>query len=118
MLENLKEDIIQFMSGKKYIPMDEEEFSSSFCNSRNITKNDVLTALNELKEEYIVILCDFFDVSSDYLLGLSYQRKSEKTHTDKEFSAFYENYKDLDEEHKNVLRTMLKAFVDSKKDDK
>lgn len=71
-----------------------------------------------LKEEYIVILCDFFDVSSDYLLGLSYQRKSEKTHTDKEFSAFYENYKDLDEEHKNVLRTMLKAFVDSKKDDK
>lgn len=55
MLENLKEDIIQFMSGKKYIPMDEEEFSSSFCNSRNITKNDVLTALNELKEEYIVM---------------------------------------------------------------
>jgi transcriptional regulator with XRE-family HTH domain len=71
-----------------------------------------------LKDEYIIILCNFFKVSSDYLLGLSNDRTSGTPSVNKEFSAFYENYKDLDEEHKTVLRTMLKAFVDSKKDDK
>lgn len=67
--------------------------------------------------EIINKIAKYFGVSVDYLLGRTDNKQTNKK-TDIEFSAFYESYKELDEEHKNVLRTMLKAFVDSKKDDK
>lgn len=69
-----------------------------------------------LKEEYIVILCDFFNVSSDYLLGLSAIRTYKGNDVDEEYAALYEGYKDLDDAHRNILKATLKAFVDAKKD--
>lgn len=72
-----------------------------------------------LKEEYIKILSNFFNVSSDYLLGLtdfktSQDKKSEQT-TDKEFAAFYKGYKDLDDADKEILKATLDAIVKAKK---
>ena len=60
-----------------------------------------------------------YNVSTDYLLGLS----DERTHStiegnDKEFVAFYEGYKDLDDADKEILKATLDAFVRAKKGDK
>ena len=66
-----------------------------------------------LKEEYIVKLANYFDVSTDYLLGNSNVRKPTKnTIPDSDIDiAFYEGYKDLEEDDKEVMRSTLEAFL-------
>lgn len=60
-----------------------------------------------------------YNVSTDYLLGLSDDRKPvEVVNNDKEFMALYEKYNDLDDADKDVLRATLDAFVRAKKGDK
>ena len=72
-----------------------------------------------LKEEYIKILSSFFEVSSDYLLGLTDEKNpNENKNTDKEFVAFYKGYKDLDDADKEILKATLDAIVRAKKGDK
>lgn len=70
-----------------------------------------------LKEEYIIKLANFFDVSTDYLLGNSNVRKPTKnTISDSDIDiAFYEGYKDLEEEDKEVMRSTLEAFLKKNK---
>jgi transcriptional regulator with XRE-family HTH domain len=64
-------------------------------------------------------IADYFDVSIDYLLGASDIKKpNESKNTDKEFVAFYEGYKDLDDADKEILKATLDAFVRAKKGDK
>lgn len=61
-------------------------------------------------------IADYFDVSIDYLLGASDIKKpNESKNTDKEFVAFYEGYKDLDDADKEILKATLGAFVRAKK---
>lgn len=61
-------------------------------------------------------IADYFDVSIDYLLGVSDIKKpNESKNTDKEFVAFYEGYKDLDDADKEILKATLDAFVRAKK---
>ena len=61
-------------------------------------------------------IADYFDVSIDYLLGASDIKKpNESKNTDKEFVAFYEGYKDLDDADKEILKATLDAFVRAKK---
>lgn len=61
-------------------------------------------------------IADYFDVSIDYLLGASDIKKpNESKNTDKEFVAFYEGYKDLDDADKEILKATLDAFVKAKK---
>jgi transcriptional regulator with XRE-family HTH domain len=63
-------------------------------------------------------IADYFDVSIDYLLGVSDIKKpNESKNTDKEFVAFYEGYKDLDDADKEILKATLDAFVRAKKKD-
>ena len=60
-------------------------------------------------------IADYFDVSIDYLLGASDIKKpNESKNTDKEFVAFYEGYKDLDDADKEILKATLDAFVRAK----
>ena len=59
-----------------------------------------------------------FNVTTDYLLGLSDERVTTINNVDEEYINFYEGYKDLDDAHKDILRATLKAFVDAKKGDK
>lgn len=64
-------------------------------------------------------IADYFDVSIDYLLGASDIKKpNESKNTDKEFVAFYEGYKDLDDADKEILKATLDAFVRAKKGEK
>lgn len=72
-----------------------------------------------LKEEYIKILSNFFEVSSDYLLGLTDEKNPNvNKNNDKEFVAFYKGYKDLDDADKEILKATLDAIVRAKKGDK
>jgi transcriptional regulator with XRE-family HTH domain len=64
-------------------------------------------------------ISEYFDVSIDYLLGASDIRNPNVDNkTDKEFVAFYEGYKDLDDADKEILKATLDAFVRAKKGDK
>lgn len=61
-------------------------------------------------------IADYFDVSIDYLLGASdIKNPNESKNADKEFVAFYEGYKDLDDADKEILKATLDAFVKAKK---
>ena len=59
-----------------------------------------------------------YNVTTDYLLGLSDEQDNVSTQNDKEFVAFYEGYKDLDDADKEILKATLDAFVRAKKGDK
>lgn len=60
------------------------------------------------------LFADFFGITTDELLGVEKDEPKE----DKEFVAFYEGYKDLDDADKEILKATLDAFVKAKKGDK
>lgn len=57
------------------------------------------------------LFADFFGITTDELLGIEKDEPKE----DKEFVAFYEGYKDLDDADKEILKATLDAFVRAKK---
>lgn len=57
------------------------------------------------------LFADFFGITTDELLGV----EKEEPNEDKEFVAFYEGYKDLDDADKEILKATLDAFVRAKK---
>ena len=60
------------------------------------------------------LFADFFGITTDELLGIEKDEPKE----DKEFVAFWEEYKDLDDADKEILKATLGAFVRAKKGDK
>lgn len=68
-----------------------------------------------LRDEYILKLADFFNVSTDYLLGKTDVKKTAEIKEDEIDIAFYEGYKDLEDEDKEILRATLKNFLNKKK---
>lgn len=59
-----------------------------------------------------------YNVTTDYLLGLSDEKDNNSTQSnDKEFAAFWEEYKDLEDADKNILKATLMA-VKARKGDK
>ena len=72
-----------------------------------------------LKEEYIKILSNFFEVSSDYLLGLSDEKENNSTETeDERLIAFKKGYDELEDSDKDILLATLDALVKARKGDK
>ena len=59
------------------------------------------------------LFADFFGITTDELLGV----EKDELHEDKEFAAFWEEYKDLEDADKNILLATLKA-VKARKGDK
>lgn len=60
-----------------------------------------------------------YNVTTDYLLGLSDEKETVTTQSDdKEFVAFWEEYKDLDDADKEILKATLGAFSRAKKGEK
>lgn len=67
-------------------------------------------------KEILDKMADFFNCSMDYLLGrVDVRKETSSTPADKEFVAFYEGYKDLDDADKEILKATLDAFVRAKK---
>lgn len=72
-----------------------------------------------LKEEYIKILSTFFEVSSDYLLGLSDEKENSSTETkDERLIAFRQGYDELEDADKDILLATLDALVKARKGEK
>lgn len=64
-------------------------------------------------------ICSVCNCSMDYLTCQTDTRFSvNEPKEDKEFVAFYEGYKDLDDADKEILKATLDAFVRAKKGDK
>lgn len=102
-------------------------------NEKGITQADLAKILKisdravgyyengDREPDYTTLLkiAEYFDVSIDYLLGRVEVRKdTTSAPADKEFVAFYEGYKDLDDADKEILKATLDAFVRAKKGDK
>ena len=69
---------------------------------RNLTDNDIQT------------FCNFYGVSSDYLLGLTDERTSSTTSTNDVTLAFYNQHGIVTEEQKKEVEAFIE-FVKSKK---
>ena len=85
-----------------------------------------------LKDEYIKILCNFFDVSSDYLLGLSdvrcivyeaYKKRLELEHNDEIYGNTLmiglsrEDENVLTDEDKDKIREFAQFIADKRRND-
>lgn len=76
-----------------------------------------------LKDEYIIKLSEYFNVSSDYLLGKSDIRKPETPSEDlldlAKIGFTKENYNPPSDKQKEQIRTILETILeDNKKDNK
>ena len=60
-------------------------------------------------------IANFFNVSVAYLVGETNDRKDNKKDIDNDFHALYEDYKEFDEEDKNLLKTMFEAIKKKRK---
>ena len=102
-------------------------------NEKGITQADLAKILKisdravgyyetgDREPDYTTLLkiAEYFDVSIDYLLGrVDVRKEATSAPADKEFVAFYEGYKDLDDADKEILKATLDAFVRAKKGDK
>lgn len=59
-----------------------------------------------------------YNVTTDYLLGLTDNKENRTTKTDEEFAALYKGYQTLNETDKSILKATLDAIVNAKKGDK
>ena len=73
-----------------------------------------------LKDEYIIKLADFFDVSTDYLLGKSDVRNPDKVEVDMDEVdvAFASGIKGLNETNKMIIKSTLEALLAKQEKDK
>lgn len=59
-----------------------------------------------------------YNVTTDYLLGLTDNKENQSTKTDEEFVALYRGYQTLNDADKGILKATLDAIVNAKKGDK
>jgi len=73
----------------------------------------------QLKEDYIKILSDFFNVSSDYLLGNSNIRDVSKHNSEGTlFGKVYSKIKKMDEEELKFLDTLVNKLTKDNEENK
>ena len=88
-------------------------------NVTEVTISRYLSGERSPRIEIVNKIAEYFDVSIDYLLGrVDVRKEATSAPADKEFVAFYEGYKDLDDADKEILKATLDAFVRAKKGDK
>ena len=61
-----------------------------------------------ISEEYIRILCSYFNVSSDYLLSLSNQKHYNKT---ADFQFAFSDYDKLTDEQKEIIKNLAASLI-------
>jgi transcriptional regulator with XRE-family HTH domain len=64
-----------------------------------------------LKDEYIIKLAEYFNVSTDYLLGKSDIRNPEKINIDDMDIAFATGIKGLNEENKEIAKNIIEGLL-------
>ena len=70
-----------------------------------------------LKDEYIVKLAEYFEVSTDYLLGKSDIRNPKKIDIDDVDIAFANGVKGLNETNKMIIKNTLEALLTKQEKD-
>lgn len=71
-----------------------------------------------LKDEYIIKLSEYFNVSTDYLLGKSDIRNPEKLEDTLELRNFMKNYTPPTQKQKEQIKSLLEIMLkDNKKED-
>ena len=70
-----------------------------------------------LKDEYIIKLADYFNVSTDYLLGKSDIRNPEKVDNSKINVAFSSGYDGLNETNQNIINATIAGLLAKQKEE-
>ena len=70
-----------------------------------------------LKDEYIIKLADYFNVSTDYLLGKSDIRNLEKVDNSKINVAFSSGYDGLNEINQNIINATIAGLLAKQKEE-
>lgn len=78
----------------------------------NVSISRYLSGERKPRIEIVTKIANVFSVTTDYLLGISNTRK---VSVEKEFITLYEDYKEFDEEDKNLLKTMFEAIKKKRK---
>lgn len=86
----------------------------------NMTQQRISSYERGIREpdlDTLKLLADFFNISTDDLLGISNNETiSNAKISDSNIDiAFYEGYKDLEEDDKEVMRSTLEAFLKKNK---
>lgn len=86
----------------------------------NMTQQRISSYERGIREpdlETLKVFADFFGITTDELLGIEISPKTNDNNIqDNDIDiAFYEGYKDLDEDDKEVMRSTLEAFLKKNK---
>ncbi len=80
-------------------------------NRTNISFTTISKMENEqmnISEDYIRILCSYFNVTSDYLLGLSNQKHNNKTTN---FQFAFSDYDKLTDDQKEIIKNLAASLI-------
>lgn len=106
------------MKGQRLKELREEKGlkQSELAKILNISSSSVgmyETDRREPDDDLKLEIANYFNVSVDYLMGKTNKRNSAISH-DNEFIAFYEGYKDLEDEDKEVIQATINALKKKK----
>lgn len=88
-----------------------EKLNMSFSNIATLERGD-----SQLREDTTKIFCNFFNVSADYLLGLSDIRNPEiDTKPDKISFALHGYEEDLTDDDKDMILNLAKRLAENNK---
>lgn len=84
-----------------------------------VTISRYLSGERNPRIEIVSKIANFFNVTTDYLLGLSDEKENSSTETeDKRLIAFRQGYDELEDADKDILLATLDALVKARKGEK
>ena len=106
------------MKGQRLNELREEKQlkQSDLAKMLNISSSSVgMYERNQIEpdDELKLKIANFFDVSVDYLMGKTNKRNASISH-EKEFIDFYEDYKELEDDDKDILKAIFEAIKKKK----
>lgn len=105
-------EIIKNLSMQRKISIAELERTLNLSNG-SISK----WAKNSPNAKYLEKIADYFDVSVDYLLGRTEKQTESRQQTINEAieTAMANDGKELDQHDKDVIKSLIEAYLDNKK---